>query len=445
MREKDEALRILETALAAATGAGCDAADALLHSGSTALTRFANNTIHQNVARESETLVLRAVRRRRVGVVRTGALSDDGIARAAKRAAEIAASAAEDPEFPGILAAPRAEPCAVFDEETAAATPAQRAEAVRRIIGTIEGGGAVASGSVYTVAGSFAAANAAGTRQFERGTQAGLNVVAMAGTAAGCAEFSAARFGEMDAAERAEFALQKCLDSRGAVEVEPGEYAVVLEPPAVAEMVMFLGWLGFGAMEMQQGRSCLQGKLGTKVCDERITIVDDARDPAGLPSSFDGEGVPKRRVVLIEGGVFRNVVYDQRAAAKDGVESTGHASAPPNPRGPYPGNEIMSPGDATLDEMIASTARGLLVSNFHYTNVAEPSPCTITGMTRYGLFEIADGRVSRPVRNLRFTQSVLGALNSVEAVGKERQRFGGTVVPALKLSRFRFTGKSDHY
>lgn len=444
MRQEDEAFSLLDKALAAATDAGCDAADAMLRSGTNALTRFANNIIHQNVARENETLVLRVVRGKRVGVVRTGVLSDGGIADAARRAAAIAASAAEDTEFPGILAAPRAEPCAIFDEATAAATPAQRAEAARRIIRTIESGGAVTSGSVYTGAESVAVANTGGTRQFERGTHAGLNVVAMAGTAAGCAEFSAARLGEMDATERAEFALRKCLDSRRPGNMEPGEYTVVLEPPAVAEMVMFLGWLGFGAMEMQQGRSCLQGKLGTKVCDERITIVDDARDPAGLPSSFDGEGAPKRRVALIEGGVFRNVVYDQRTAAKDGVESTGHGGVPPNPYGPHPGNEIMSPGEATLERMIGSTVRGLLVSNFHYTNIAEPSTCTITGMTRYGLFEIVDGRAGRPVRNLRFTQSVLDALNHVEAVGSERQRFGGTVVPALKVGRFRFTGKSDH-
>lgn len=444
MREKDEALDLLERALAAATDAGCDAAHAMFESDAQALTRFANNVIHQNVAREGEQLLLCAVRGKRTGVVQTGVLSDDGIAAAAKKAAEIASVAAEDPEFPGIAASPAAEPCGVFDAETAAATPARRADAVRRIIGTVERGGAVASGSLFTSAGCSAVANTAGTRQFDRSTHAGLNVVAMADTAAGSAEFSSARLGELDVAERAEFALRKCLDSRGAEEIEPGAYDVVLEAPAAATMVQFLGWLGFGAMEMQQGRSCLQGKLGTRICDERITIVDDARDPAGMPWGFDGEGVPKRRVVLIERGVLKGVVYDRRTAAKDGVESTGHGGPPPNPRGPYSGNDIVSAGDATLDEMIASTGRGLLVSNFHYTNIAERSTCTITGMTRYGLFEIVDGRIARPVRNLRFTQSVLAALDAVDAVGRERERFGGDVVPALKIRGFRFTGASDH-
>jgi len=444
MRSKDEALSLLDRALEAATTAGCDAADAALLSRAGALTRFANNTIHQNVAMESATLCLRAVRGRRTGCVRTGVLDDSGIADAARRAADIAAVSAEDPDFPGLVESPHAEPCGVFDPAAAAATPAQRAEAVRAIIACIEGGGAVASGSLSTGSDTLAVANTAGTRQFDRDTGVRLNIVAMADTAAGCAEFYAQRLGEMDAPERAEFALKKCLDSHGAGEIEPGEYAVVLEPPAVADMARFLARLGFNAQDMQQGRSCLQGKLGEKVCDERISVVDDPRDPAGSPFAFDGEGVPRQRVELLAGGVFKNVVHDTRSAAKEGVASTGNGGVPPNPYGPHPGTLIISPGTESLDELIGSTPLGLLVSNFHYTNVAERSTCTITGMTRYGLFEIVDGRVARAVRNLRFTQSVLSALGEVQGVGSARERLGPVVAPALKVGRFRFTGTSDH-
>ena len=444
MKNREEALDLLEKALSAATAAGCDAADAVLFSGSSALTRFANDIIHQNVAREGETLSLRAVRGKRTGVVHTDVLTDAGIASAAKRAAEIAASAAEDPEFPGIMASPTAEPCGIFDEETAGASPETRARAVCEIIGRIEAGGAIASGSLSTAARSIAVANTAGTCQFDRKTSVGLNIVAMADTAAGCARLSAARLSEMDAVERAEFALRKCLGSRDAGEIEPGEYTVVLEPAAVAAMIQFLARLGFGALAMQQGQSCLQGKIGEKVFDERISIVDDARDPVGSPFAFDGEGVPTRRVELITDGVMRGVLYDTKTAAKDGAASTGHGGVPPNPSGPHSSSLLVSPGNATLDEMIASTGRGLLVSNFHYTNVAERSTATITGMTRYGLFEIVDGEVARPVKNLRFTQSILAALDDVEAVGATRERFGSAVVPALKIGRFRFTGKSDH-
>jgi predicted Zn-dependent protease len=444
MIEREPALDLLDRALAAATDAGADAADAVLYQSDGALTRFANNTIHQNVAAEDATLCLRAVRGTRTGCVRTGVLSTDGVAAAARKAADIAAVAAEDPEFPGILHSPPAEPRAAFDPDTARTTPEQRAAAVREIIGRIDEGGAAASGSLATRAASRAVANTAGTRQFERRTRVSLNVVAMAGTAAGCATFSGPRLAELDPAERAGRALETCLRSRDPADLEPGEYPVVLEPAAVAVLLQFLARLGFGAQAMQQGQSCFQGKVGEAVCDERIWITDDPHDPAASPVAFDGEGVPTRRVELIDAGVLRGVVHDTRTAAKDGVESTGNGGVPPNPYGPFPHTLLMAPGEEDLGAMIATTGRGLLVSRFHYTNVAERATATLTGMTRYGLFEIRDGAAGRPVKNLRFTQSVLGALNAVEGVGRERERFGSTLVPALRLARFRFTSKSDH-
>jgi len=201
--------------------------------------------------------------------------------------------------------------------------------------------------------------------------------------------------------------------------------------------------MGLGALAYQEGRSFLCGKLGQKVLDEKITIVDDGLDPTGLPTPFDGEGTPKRRVVLFERGVARNVVYDVRTAAKEGRTSTGHGSPAPNPSGPMPGNMLMEPGGSSVEEMIRSTKRGLLVTRFHYTNVAERSKATITGMTRDGTFLVENGAVAGPVRNLRFTESCLRALSAVEFVGRERRRIGTTVVPALKLRSFRFTGATE--
>ncbi|MFW6108049.1 MAG: TldD/PmbA family protein, partial [bacterium] len=402
------------------------------------------NTIHQNVARETATLCLRAVRGKRIGCVRTGVLTEAGLRQAAEGAAAIADAAGGDPEFPGIVESPAAEPLGIFDDETADCSPGRRAEIAREVIERIEAGGAVASGSVSTEAAWTGLASTAGTRQFDRETDLGLNVVAMADTAAGCAEFSGPRLSDADPGDRAEFALRKCLDSRDPGEVEPGEYPVVLEPAAAAVLFQFLGRLAFSAQDMQQGRSCLQGKLGERVFDDRITLVDDPHDPAGSPFGFDGEGVPTGPVILVENGVFRSVVHDLKTAAKDGVRSTGHGGIPPNPGGPSLHTRLVSPGESTPDELMASTDRGLLVSRFHYTNVAERATAQITGMTRYGLFEIAGGELAGPVRNLRFTQSIIEALRHVEGVGRDRERLGSTVVPALKIRSFRFTGKSDH-
>ncbi len=444
MTSRDETLSLLDRALAAAVNAGGEAADALLRTRSGALTRFANNTIHQNVAQDSATLYLRVVMGKRTGCVRTGVLTDAGIRAAADKAAAIARSAAEDPEFPGILHSPTAEPVGRFDEDTASCPPARRAEVAGELIGRIEAAGAVAAGSVSTGATWIGLANTAGARQFDRRSTAGLNVVAMADTAAGCAQFTGSRLDEADVADRAEFALQKCLASRGPAELEPGEYTVVLEPAVAAVLFQYLARVAFSAEDLQRGRSCFQDKLGQQVIDERITVVDNPHDPDGSPFGFDGEGTPTRPLTLIEGGVFRAAVYDQKTAAKAGGESTGHGGVPPNPGGPALNTLLVAPGESTIDQMIESTGHGLLVSRFHYTNLAERASAQITGMTRYGLFEIVDGAVSRPVKHLRFTQSVVEALSNIDAVGRERERLGSTVVPALKVNSFRFTGKSDH-
>jgi predicted Zn-dependent protease len=266
----------------------------------------------------------------------------------------------------------------------------------------------------------------------------------------GFAEAVARRVDEIDAAAVGARAAEKAERSRSPVPVDPGRYTVVLEPAAVATLVGFLGWLGFGGREYIEGRSCLSGRAGERVVDPRISIYDDGASPETIGLPFDFEGTPKRRVDLIESGVFRGPVYDRRTAKQAGTASTGHALPPPNPEGPFPLNLFLAPGDASLEEMIARTERGLLVTRFHYTNVVHPTRSVITGMTRDGTFLIERGEVVRPVRNLRFTQSILEALEGTLAVGRETELaseeffLSASRVPALHLQGFAFTGVSDH-
>jgi PmbA protein len=179
-----------------------------------------------------------------------------------------------------------------------------------------------------------------------------------------------------------------------------------------------------------------------------VTIVDDGRDPAGLPVGFDAEGVPKQRVTLLDRGVCVEVVYDHQTAVRAGRTSTGHGLPAPNTYGPFPGNMVMAAGDATREELLGGMERGLLVTRFHYTNPVHPKRVIVTGMTRDGTFLVEDGRVSGPVRNLRFTMGYLDALAGVEAVGRERRCLrgflGGSVVPAVRVSAFTFTGATEH-
>jgi predicted Zn-dependent protease len=207
-----------------------------------------------------------------------------------------------------------------------------------------------------------------------------------------------------------------------------------------------LGYLGFSALAVQEERSFFEP--GKRIGSELVTIVDDGYDPAGLPLWFDFEGVAKQRVVLVEDGLCRGVVYDAQTAARDGVASTGHGLPAPNPWGPFPLNMFMDRGTSSREELVGGLDRGLLVTRFHYTNPVHPKLAIVTGMTRDGTFLVEGGRVVGPVKNLRYTQSYLAALAGTVAVASERKTLkgflGGVVVPALRVEGWTFTGGTEH-
>jgi predicted Zn-dependent protease len=281
-------------------------------------------------------------------------------------------------------------------------------------------------------------------------TYADINTVIMSDTSAGYASALAMDVNDLDFEALGQEAVEKCLHSRNPRALEPGEYTVILEPYAVQDLVMMMAYTGLGAVAWQEGRSFLVGKLDQRIVDHRISIWDDGLSPAGIPMPFDFEGVPKQRVDFIEAGVARGVVYDSyRAAKEEGQASTGHALPAPNSMGPFPTNIFMGTGDATLADMIANTERGIYVTRFHYTRPVEPTQVVITGMTRDGTFLIENGEIAYPIKNLRFTQGYVEALNHVEAIGREvalLSGFGGfmrTSTPALKLNSFNFTGATE--
>jgi PmbA protein len=305
----------------------------------------------------------------------------------------------------------------------------------------------MAYGSFTTSVERVGVLNSRGVDVIEERTSAELITVAMGSDGeAGYASAAAVDVSDIDAAVVGREAARRARDSRGAVAIEPGDYQVVLEPYAVADLLETLGYVGFSALAVQEERSFHEP--GRVVGSELVTIVDDAADPAGLPASFDYEGVTKERVVLIERGVCRDVVFDAQTAKRAGRRSTGHGLPAPNTFGPFPLNMQMAPGDASHEELINGVERGLIVTRFHYTNPVHPKLAIVTGMTRDGLFLVERGEVVGPVRNLRFTQSYLDALAGVEAVGRDRYRVSGdyspVVVPAVRISTFTFTGATEH-
>jgi predicted Zn-dependent protease len=225
--------------------------------------------------------------------------------------------------------------------------------------------------------------------------------------------------------------------------VAPGAYSVVLKGPAVADLLRFLAHLGFAANGEIEGWSCLARQRGKKVAPSSVTLVDDPRSSATIPQSIDYEGTWTRSTPLItRGGVVTDLITSGRLKRP----LTGHALPPEAPWGdfgPVPSNLILSPGDASEDELVKEVRRGLLVTRFHYVRVVDPGRGTITGMTRDGTYVIENGEVVRPARNLRFTESVLSAIRSVRLIGKERRMYseggGAVTAPALALGSFRFT------
>lgn len=442
----EEFARVAEAALELP---GADGVEVLLLHEWGGLTRFAGSAIHQSTWREDTELRVRVVRGGRIGVAATNVFTPEGARAAARSALEMAGVVPPDPLFPG-LAPPQPIPeGAGLDERTAAAPPEERAEGVAALVGQCPPG-FTAAGAFETLGSEVALANTEGQRCWAPLSQASLSAVVTGPEgASGYAEAVARRVDELDPVAVGRRAAGKAERSRAPEPIEPGPFDVVLEPTAVATLVAFLGWIGFGGRELVEGRSCLSGRRGQRVAAERVTIADDALAPGTIGVPFDFEGTPKRRVELISRGVFVDGVYDRRTAKQAGTETTGHALPPPNPDGPFPLNLTMEPGDATLEEMVAGTERGLLVTRFHYANVVHPIASVITGMTRDGTFLIERGEVVRAVRNLRFTQSILEALSNVVAVGRETELsseffLSASRVPALRIEGFRFTGVSDH-
>lgn len=431
--------KCLELVDAALKACECDQAEVIIWSQDTALTRFADSVIHQNVAEVNAMVSVRAVVGKRIGVARGNQLGADDVPAVARRALDLARVAAPDEKFVS-LPGPESYPTVqTYSDATAASTPELRADAIRSVVAVAEGHGCRASGSLAADKSEIAIGNSLGIRAYTPATDASFITVAADDESSGYAEWRGTDIAQLNAARLAEIAARKCVDGRGAEAVEPGEYTVVLEPLAVGDMLSMLAYMGMGAMAFQEGRSFMSGRIGEKLAGDNITIWDDATDPRQRAVPFDWEGAAKRKVTIIENGFARGPVYDSYTAHKEGKKSTGHGFPAPNTWGPAPMHLFLASGDATVSDMIASTERGLLVTRFHYTNIVHEKQTLFTGMTRDGTFVIENGKVARPVKNLRFTQSILGALSDVEMIGRAGQLTEYAYVPALKIGKFAFT------
>ena len=422
---------------------GVGEVEAYLSGQDLALTRFANNAIHQNVVHGDTQLNIRAVIGHRQGRATTNDLSDTGIASAAEHARSNALLMPEDPDFQGLPVPKTPRVIAAYDEPTAGCSPEERAEIVGQVCRQAESQGLNAAGFYRTGANEKALMNSRGAWAYHQGTFAGLLITARSDSSAGWAKGTSWRRKDIEVQTLINEANGKALRGRDPQPVGPGEYTVVLSPYAVDDILGALSSYGMSAQMVQDGRSWMIGLMGKSAMSPLISIWDDGCDRNGWPRPFDAEGVPKQRVGIVTDGVVGEPVYNFYTAGKEGRLSTGHQGGPTG--GPTASNLFMKPGDQSVDEMIESTERGLFITRFFYTRLVHSTGCVMTGMTRDGTFLIENGKLSYPVKDLRFTQSYVEALKGVEAVGREiklvmNEGAFSANVPALKLSSFNFTG-----
>ena len=406
-----------------------------------ALTRFANNGIHQNVAERDVSVRVRVVKDGKTGVASINQLNETAAQDVLRRAIAIAdlQPKGELVPMPGPA---KSQPVEAWSDATASATPEDRADFVEAICAKAGRAGLKAFGAFSTGAEQLAIANSLGVFHHHRSTEATINTVVMGEAGSGYADRSAIDVRELDKDSLADEVIDKAQRNQNAQPVEPGDYEVVLEEYAVAEMLEFLSFIGFGALAAQEERSFM--RLGERITGENIDIWDDGLDPSGAPMSFDFEGVPKQKVQLINHGVASGLVYDMQTAQRAGRQSTGHGLPAPNTDGPFAVNLFMAPGSTPKPELTTDIKRGIWVTRFWYVRVVQPKASIITGMTREGTFLIENGKIMRPVKDLRFTQSILEALNSTLAISQSTklqisEYLGASRVPALRLKAFTFT------
>ena len=414
--------------------------------GTEALTRFATSFIHQNVATEVNHVLIRvALDGRNSSTSVDGPADDESLGRAIDGVLEATRIRPPDPDWPGL--APRAAAPDVdhWDDATAAADPDERAARVRAFVDA--GRGLETAGFCSTSAVHVSFANSAGQRLTGRATAAEIDGIARTPTADGSGRTASARLADLDGRKVGERAARKAREASDAADLEPGRYEVILEPDCVANILSFLLVHGFNGKAVEEGRSF--ARVGAEQFDRAITLRDDVTDAGMVGIAFDAEGTPKRPLDLVRDGVTTGLLHTRRTAraAGKGTESTGHAIEGGGAYGALGANLILEAGDRLSADLVAGVERGVLVTDFWYTRILDPRTQVVTGLTRNGVWLIEDGRIVRPVTNMRFTQSFIEALGpgAVRAIGADAALvIGGWdsnyLVPSLHLGWWNFTG-----
>ena len=461
MLTRDQAADIFSRIRKLATA---DEVECLFYGGHSALTRFANNTIHQNMAEENYGVSVRTVFGGRTARATTNKFDDESLRNVIKASEDLARVQEPDADLlpvptngnggAGVPAPPESALPSRHFEQTAALSPAQRAESVGKIV-------SIAQKHKLTAAGIFSSAetvegiiNSLGLSEWHTQTSAEISITMLAPDSSGWQKANSPNAANLNAERLAEIAAKKAVESAAPRELQPGKYTVILEPAAVLDTVGF-AFYDFGGLAILDQRSFLSNRIGTQLFGENISIWDDVAHPLQSGSPFDGEGMHRQRLQLVENGVVNRLVYARATAEKMKrsehagkvglIEATGHGFPIPNEIGEAPMNIVFAaPRDPkTVEQMVASTERGILVTRLWYIREVDPYEKILTGMTRDGTFLVENGKIVCGIRNFRFNQSLIEMLSNVEQMSSPVRTSGeesfDMVVPAMKVRDFNFT------
>jgi len=420
--------------------------EVIMDNSSSSLTRYADNIITQNVSENNIlNVIVRVLKNGKVARAILNQADDASLKRAAKNCRYFVRS--QGTEL-GLVGKQKYATVNAYNEQAANITPIERAAGIKEAVVEAIHNSLNISGIFSNDASALTIANSKGLFAHYESTSAEFTCTALTPNSSGKTTKTSRDYNRIKPVQIAKTAIDKAVKSKNPVDIKSGKYTVILEPAAAVELLFFLAFRGFGTLAYQEGRSFLTGKLGKKIMGHNISIIEDAYHPDIAGTPFDFEGMPRKKVVLVAKGVACNLVHDRLTAKKAKCVSTGHALPQPNAHGPLPTNLVLLPGNSCIQEMISSTERGILISEFHYTNILDPMKMTITGMTRNGTFLIENGAITKGVKNMRFTDSVLNMLSNVEMISRDTELCGGFfggggfVTPALKINNFNFSSET---
>jgi PmbA protein len=433
-----------------------DDVEVIFFSTHNALTRFANNVIHQNVAEDNLAVSVRTAFDGRTARATTSKLDEESLKRVVKASENLAKVQHPDADLLPMAQAGgsrSAIPNRYF-EQTAAVTPEQRAATVRTIVSIAEKHKLTTAGIVSTSENAEGIFNSRGLSNWHTQTSSEISITMLGANSSGWQKANSPNVDNLDAKALASIAARKAVDAANPQEIPAGKYTVILEPAAVLDMVGFM-FYDFGGLAVLDQRSFLNDRVGKQLFGKNVNIWDDVAHPLQSGSAFDGEGVSRQKVQLVESGVVQRLVYARGTAERmkhsehkgkvGPIEPTGHGFPLPNEIGEAPMNIVFGTEDnpKTVDQMVAATERGVLVTRLWYIREVDPYEKILTGMTRDGTFFVENGKIRYGIRNFRFNESLIHMLSNVEAMGTPVRASGeesfDMVVPAMQVRDFNFT------